>query len=342
MIALAGLCGALLRWALATVFDLFHNLFVDSTWALSLGNTFSSSVLQPGFGSGVLMANVAGVFLLALASREDYSRNGALSLFAIGFCGSLTTWSAFVLEGASNFHSRGSSTVKAAFDQIGTTGAVRSEVAFAFELDNSALSHFLVYLLLHIVLSYLAWSYGSKQFGLGLRLGGEVHAVQENQGGFVQWLATLNASQANRYLVVLATTALIHAVLARSTYVLVFVLFATASTLIRVRLISHPNPKWARMRTLAVNSFAAFLAGFIYVKTLGLSEVHLPEPLARYHINPQVALVAGLGCLSTYSTVVSQTFALARKDKPKAALFATLSLVCGLLAVAGGIQTAWL
>ena len=74
LIALGGGIGAALRFLLGHVLD-----------------------TRPGLHRGTLIANLAGSFLFGLLLQHGVGQ-GAMSLWGIGFCGGLTTYSTFAVQ----------------------------------------------------------------------------------------------------------------------------------------------------------------------------------------------------------------------------------------------------
>lgn len=101
-----------------------------------------------------------------------------------------------------------------------------------------------------------------------------------------------------------------------------FVALAIIGTLIRAIVTAGPGPGAVPWRTLAVNCAGALILGIIVTSRLG------DAPIA--------VTVAGLGSLTTFSTVAGETAALLDNGHKRTAM-----LYVGLTLVAG-ITAAWL
>jgi CrcB protein len=84
---------------------------------------------------GTLLVNVAGSFVLGLVVGAEAS-SAALALLGTGFCGGLTTYSAFAVQTRDQAHERGPAT--GAAYAAATIGVALAACALGFWLGSSA------------------------------------------------------------------------------------------------------------------------------------------------------------------------------------------------------------
>ena len=104
-----------------------------------------------------------------------------------------------------------------------------------------------------------------------------------------------------------------------------FVALAVVGTLIRAVVTAHPEPGAIPWRTLGVNTLGALLLGLVVGASFG------PPPIAL--------AVAGLGSLTTFSTVAGESASLVDDGhKRTAILYVGLTLVVGIAAAWLGLE----
>lgn len=104
-----------------------------------------------------------------------------------------------------------------------------------------------------------------------------------------------------------------------------FAALAVAGTLVRAVLTAGPAPGSIPWRTLGVNTVGALLLGLVVGASFG------PPPVAL--------AVAGLGSLTTFSTVAGETASLVDDGRARLAIaYVGLTVIVGVAAAALGIS----